>query len=132
MFIRPLGIRFKHRTWPGAVDHTGDAALHIQAHIGVERCAADGNRLAEDLFFDRRSRETRAFPPDLIGVARRKVLYLHDAAELDDLRVPPGNRLELLKGRWKGYHSIRINDQWRLVFRWEQGHAQDVTVVDYH
>ena len=66
------------------------------------------------------------------GEARRKVLYLHDAAELDDLRVPPGNRLELLKGRWKGYHSIRINDQWRLVFRWEQGHAQDVTVVDYH
>jgi len=91
-----------------------------------------GNRPAEDLLFDRRSRETRAFPPDLIGVARRKVLYLHDAAELDDLRVPPGNRLELLKGRWKGYHSIRINDQWRLVFRWEQGHAQDVTVVDYH
>ena len=91
-----------------------------------------GNRLAEDLFFDRRSRETRAFPPDLMGVARRKVLYLHDAAELDDLRVPPGNRLELLKGRWKGYPSIRSNDQWRLVFRWEQGHAQDVTVVDYH
>jgi toxin HigB-1 len=91
-----------------------------------------GNRLAEDLFFDRRSRETRAFPPELMRVARRKVLYLHDAAELNDLRVPPGNRLELLKGRWKGYHSIRINDQWRLVFRWEQGHAQDVTVVDYH
>jgi proteic killer suppression protein len=91
-----------------------------------------GNRLAEDLFFDRRSRDTRAFPPELMRVARRKVLYLHDAAELDDLRVPPGNRLELLKGRWKGYHSIRINDQWRVVFRWEQGHAQDVTVVDYH
>jgi proteic killer suppression protein len=91
-----------------------------------------GSRLAEDLFFDRRSRETRAFPPELMRVARRKVLYLHDAAELDDLRVPPGNRLEPLKGRWKGYHSIRINDQWRLVFRWEQGHARDVTVVDYH
>lgn len=91
-----------------------------------------GNRLAEDLFFDRRSRETRAFPPELLRVARRKVLYLHDAAELDDLRVPPGNRLELLRGRWKGYHSIRINDQWRLVFRWEDGHAQDVAVVDYH
>ena len=91
-----------------------------------------GNRLAEDLFFDRRSRDTRAFPPELMRVARRKVLYLHDAAELDDLRVPHGNRLELLRGRWKGYHSIRINDQWGVVFRWEQGHAQDVTVVDYH
>jgi toxin HigB-1 len=91
-----------------------------------------GNRLAEDLFFDQRSRETRGFPPDLLRAARRKVLYLHDAAELDDLRVPPGNRLELLKGRWKGYHSIRINDQWRVVFRWENGQAQDVAVVDYH
>jgi proteic killer suppression protein len=91
-----------------------------------------GNRLAEDLFFDRRSRETRAFPPELLRVARRKVLYLHDAADLDDLRVPPGNRLELLKGRWSGYHSIRINDQWRGVFRWERGHVQDVAVVDYH
>jgi proteic killer suppression protein len=91
-----------------------------------------GNRLTDDLFFDRRSSDTRAFPPDLLRVARRKVLYLQDAAELDDLRVPPGNRLELLKGRWKGYYSIRINDQWRLVFRWEQGHAQNVTVVDYH
>jgi toxin HigB-1 len=91
-----------------------------------------GNRLAEDLFFDRKSRDTRSLPPELMRVARRKVLYLHDAAELDDLGVPPGNRSELLKGRWKGYHSIRINDQWRLVFRWEQGHAQDVTVVDYH
>ncbi len=91
-----------------------------------------GNRLAEDLFFDRRSRDLRAFPPELLRVARRKVLYLHDAAELDDLRLPPGNRLELLRGRWKGYHSIRINDQWRLVFRWVRGHAQDVTVVDYH
>lgn len=91
-----------------------------------------GNRLAEDLFFDRRSRDIRAFPPELLRVARRKVLYLHDAAEIDDLRLPPGNRLELLKGRWKGYHSIRINDQWRLVFRWEQGHARDVSVVDYH
>lgn len=91
-----------------------------------------GNRLAEDLFFDRRSRDTRAFPPELMRVARRKVLYLHDAAELDDLRVPPGNRLELLRGRWKGYHSIRINNQWRVVFRWESGYAQDVAVVDYH
>ena len=91
-----------------------------------------GNRLAEDLFFDRRSRETRKFPADLRNVARRKVLYLHDAAELHDLKVPPGNRLEALKGSLKGYFSIRINDQWRVVFRWEQGRAQDVAVVDYH
>ena len=59
-----------------------------------------GNRLAEDLFCDRQAKETRAFPPELLRAARRKVLYLHDAAQLSDLRVPPGNRLEALKGRW--------------------------------
>jgi proteic killer suppression protein len=91
-----------------------------------------GNRLAEDLFFDRRSRATKSFPPDLLRVARRKLLYLHDAAELGDLRVPPGNRLEALKGRLSGFHSIRVNDQWRVVFRWQSGQALDVSVVDYH
>ena len=94
--------------------------------------ASFGNRLAEDLFRDRRSKETRAFPPDLLRAARRKVLYLHDAAELVDLRVPPGNRLEALKGRWQGFHSIRINDQWRVVFRWSEGRADEVAVVYYH
>ena len=78
-----------------------------------------GNRLAENLFFDRQSRETRSFPPELKRQsARRKLLYLHDASELGDLQVPPGNRLETLKGEWRGFHSIRINDQWRVVFRW--------------
>jgi proteic killer suppression protein len=91
-----------------------------------------GNRLAEDLFFDRRSKETRGFPVNLLRVARRKVLLLHDAAELVDLKVPPGNRFEALRGRWRGFHSIRIDDQWRIVFRWEHGHARDVAVIDYH
>lgn len=91
-----------------------------------------GNRLAEDLFFDRPSKVTKGFPPNVRRAARRKMLYLHDAADLGDLRVPPGNRLEQLKGRWNGYHSIRINDQWRVVFRWESGQAFDVSVVDYH
>ena len=91
-----------------------------------------GNRLAEDLFFDRPSKVTKGFPPNVRRAARRKMLYLHDAANLGDLRVPPGNRLEQLKGRWNGYHSIRIDDQWRVVFRWESGHAFDVSVVDYH
>lgn len=65
-------------------------------------------------------------------VARRKLLFLHDAAELNDLRVPPGNRLESLRGKRKGFHSIRINDQWRVVFRWRGGNAFEVEVVDYH
>jgi proteic killer suppression protein len=91
-----------------------------------------GNRLAEDLYFDRQSRATRAFAADLRRIARRKLLYLHDAAGLKDLRVPPGNRLETLKGNYKGKHSIRINGQWRIVFRWQNGNAFEVEVVDYH
>ncbi len=65
-------------------------------------------------------------------VARRKLLYLHQAQRLEDLRVPPGNRLESLKGDRKGQHSIRINDQWRICFRWKDGDAFDVEIVDYH
>jgi len=64
--------------------------------------------------------------------ARRKLLYLSQARSLQDLLVPPGNRLETLKGDRKGQHSIRINDQWRICFRWVEGHAYDVEIVDYH
>lgn len=90
------------------------------------------NRLAEDLFDDRRSKAVLRFSPELIRAARRKLLYLHDVAELGDLRNPPGNRLEALKGEWKGFHTIRINVQWRIVFRWDAGNADEVQVVDYH
>lgn len=91
-----------------------------------------GNKLAEDLFDDTQSKEIRRFPHDVRRTARRKLLYLHDADVLGDLRAPPGNRLEALKGVWAGFHSIRINDQWRLVFRWEDGHAHKVYLIDYH
>ena len=90
------------------------------------------NQLAEGLFYDKKSRETRRFPNELRRVARRKLLYLHEAANLSDLKVPPGNRLEALKGNLRGYYSIRINDQWRLVFRWSNGQAESVKIVDYH
>ena len=90
------------------------------------------NKLAEDLFEDRSTKATRSFPNELLRVARRKVLYLHEAAELSDLKVPPGNKLEALKGDLTGFHSIRINDQWRVVFRWNKGNAEEVSVVDYH
>lgn len=63
---------------------------------------------------------------------RRKLLYLHHARRLRDLRVPPENRLEALKGDRKGQHSIRINDQWRICFRWKDGDAFEVEIVDYH
>jgi proteic killer suppression protein len=91
-----------------------------------------GNALAEDLFDDRNSKATKGFPPELRRAARRKLQYLHEAGDLRDLKVPPGNRLEGLKGDWKGFHSIRINDQWRVVFRWSGGNAFDVQIVDYH
>jgi proteic killer suppression protein len=91
-----------------------------------------GNALAEDLFDDRQTKATRSFPPELHRAARRKLLYLHDASELKDLRAPPGNRLEHHKGKQKNFHSIRINDQWRVVFRWASGNAFDVQIVDYH
>jgi proteic killer suppression protein len=64
--------------------------------------------------------------------ARRKLLYLHQARRLEDLRVPPGNHLELLNGDRAGSHSIRVNDQWRVCFVWRDGDAHDVEIVDYH
>lgn len=65
-------------------------------------------------------------------VARRKLRQLEIADRLNDLRVPPGNRLEALKGRWRGQFSIRINDQYRVCFRWTEVGAEDVEIVDYH
>ncbi len=90
------------------------------------------NKLAEDLFEDRNSPAVRKFPSELKRVAQRKLQYLNAAVSLQDLLVPPGNRLEGLKGDRKGFHSIRINDQWRVVFKWSDGGATDVTVEDYH
>jgi proteic killer suppression protein len=64
--------------------------------------------------------------------ARRKLLYLHQAKRLEDLKVPPGNHLEALRGDRAGTYSIRINDQWRICFAWRDGDAYDVEIVDYH
>lgn len=89
------------------------------------------SQLADDLFFDRRSGVTKRFPAELRTVAQRKLQYLNAAKNLMDLRVPPGNRLEVLRGNFKGYYSIRINDQWRVVFRWDDG-PREVQIIDYH
>lgn len=74
----------------------------------------------------------RGLPADIFKVARRKLEAVNAAARLQDLRVPPSNRLELLKGDRKGQYSIRINDQWRVCFRWTDEGAVDVEIVDYH
>ena len=75
---------------------------------------------------------SRRLPADIQHIARRKLRMLNNAATLNDLRVPPANRLEALKGDRKGQHSIRINDQWRICFHWKAGDAINVEIVDYH
>jgi toxin HigB-1 len=76
--------------------------------------------------------EVRRMAKPLQNAARRKLMMLDAASSLDTLRATPGNRLEVLKGNRKGQHSIRINDQWRVCFKWEAGHALSVQIVDYH
>ena len=83
----------------------------------------------ERLFNDEASRR---LPTQIQRVARRKLLLLNQARRLDDMRAPPGNRLEALKGDRAGQMSIRINDQWRICFRWAKGDAEDIEIVDYH
>lgn len=86
------------------------------------------DREVEALFHDQEVPRFRAIE----RVARRKLLYLSQAKRLQDLRVPPGNRFEVLKGDRNGQYGIRVNDQWRICFRWEHGDAFDVEIVDYH
>jgi proteic killer suppression protein len=76
--------------------------------------------------------KSRRIPPSIRLVASRKLAWLDSATELDQLRIPPANRLEALTGDRKGQHSIRINDQFRLCFKWQNGNAHDVEIVDYH
>jgi proteic killer suppression protein len=86
------------------------------------------DRDTEELF---RTESNRRFV-SISRVALRKLIQMNQAGRLDDLSVPPGNRLELLKGRLAGFHSIRINDQWRIVFRWTETGPAEVAIVDYH
>lgn len=91
-----------------------------------------GDGATEDLFHGRRTSRVRRFPADVVDSALRKLDAMNAAANLDDLRVPPGNRLEALKGALQGFHSIRVNDQWRLVFIWVEGNVEKVRLTDYH
>lgn len=74
----------------------------------------------------------KGFPADLVRAAQRKLAMLDAAVRLENLRAPPGNRLEALAGDRKGQHSIRINDQWRICFKWTDAGPEDVEIVDYH
>lgn len=89
-------------------------------------------RATEALFHGEGGKAVRRIPSDMRSVAVRKLDLLNAAHDLQDLRVPPGNRLEALKGDLRGKYSIRINDQWRIIFRWKDGDAHEVQIVDYH
>jgi toxin HigB-1 len=87
-------------------------------------------KFAESILQGRRC--PKGFPADLAKVARRKLIMVDAATFLEALSSPPGNRLEALKGDLAGHHSIRVNDQWRIVFRWTDAGPEDVEIIDYH
>jgi proteic killer suppression protein len=76
--------------------------------------------------------QVKKIPIEAQKVGRRKLRMLNNAQNLTDLKIPPSNKLERLKGKAKDFYSIRINDQWRIIFRWQNGHAYEVAIVDYH
>jgi len=71
-------------------------------------------------------------PPEIQKIGRRKLRMMNNSIDLNDLRIPPSNRLEKLSGNLKDFYSIRINDQWRIIFRWQAGQANEVEIIDYH
>jgi toxin HigB-1 len=91
-----------------------------------------GDLATEHVFYAEDTKQARTISKALWPVLRRKLSYVHAAATLADLRMPPGNRLEALKGSLAGRHSIRVNDQYRITFRFEGGHAWEVRCEDYH
>lgn len=91
-----------------------------------------GSHLTEKIFHGVRDKEVSRFPQAVLSAARRKLDMIEYAAALQDLLTPPGNRLEKLAGNMEGLYSIRINDQWRIVFEWRDDGAHDVRITDYH
>jgi proteic killer suppression protein len=90
------------------------------------------SKTAKEIYDGEHSRHARRLPKELHEKAQRLLDKLDAAIYIETLKEPPGNRLEKLKGNLAGYWSLRINDQWRILFRWEQGDALDVDIVDYH
>lgn len=91
-----------------------------------------GDKATEAVFHGTPIRLLKRFPADVLRRAEIKLDYLNGSSDLIDLEKPPGNRLEALKGDLRGFHSIRVNDQWRLVFRWKGTDAHNVRLMDYH
>jgi proteic killer suppression protein len=95
--------------------------------------ASFGDKVTEEIYHGLSTKRSRRFPPPgAVRTACRKLDLVEYAHVLQDLRVPPGNRLEALRGSLRGYHSIRVNEQWRIIFQWRDGAAHNVSIVDYH
>jgi proteic killer suppression protein len=94
--------------------------------------ASFGDTATRDVADGIDSKDARSISKSIWGVARRKLDYLHAAHDVMDLASPPGNRLEKLTGNLKGFWSIRVNEQYRIIFKWERGTADEVRIVDYH
>jgi proteic killer suppression protein len=90
------------------------------------------DKTTEDIFNGLDSKSARRIPQIVWPVAGRKLDMINAASDLRDLRIPPANRLEALKGKWSGYYSVRINEQFRIVFQWIDGNAKNVQITDYH
>jgi proteic killer suppression protein len=90
------------------------------------------DKTAQDIFDGLNSKAARRLPNELHKKAGRLLDLMNGTSRLDDLKIPPGNRLEALSGDLKGFHSVRINNQWRIIFRWSDGNAEEVEIVDYH
>lgn len=88
-----------------------------------------GNTETEQVWSGNR---VKKLPTDIQNIGRRKLRMLNNSVDLADLRIPPANRLEKLSGKWKDFYSIRINDQWRIIFKWNSGNASEVEIIDYH
>ncbi len=101
----------------------------ILFHILLSMIMSFGDKETKKVF---KREYSNKLPQSIQKIAHRKLLMLHAAITLNDLRVPPGNRLERLKGKRKQEHSIRINNQWRVCFRWKEGNAHCVIINDYH
>lgn len=91
-----------------------------------------GDKATENLFHGQTSKETRKYPKDIIKATLRKLDMLNGVQDLKDLRSSPGNHLEALRGDLKGFFSVRVNNQWRIIFKWESKQAKEVKLTDYH
>lgn len=115
-----------------SITHYMLAVIPCMRYTYIEMIESFGDRATEDLYNGINSARARHFPKEILSAALRKMDMLNAAHDPDDLSAPPGNRLESLKGDLKGFYSIRVNERWRIIFKWLGGGAHNVSLTDYH